>query len=512
VSKRRIRRLRASYEDMVGGDDGAATRLLTPRAAWHVPGHSQVAGTYVGPAAVAGYLRQLRELTDGTLNIQVQDVTVQSGSLLVWQRASATRDGTKLDIDECVILKLHGERVGQAWLSPADQAAHDQFWGGESRPTFSLGDRNALTAAVAQASPSGRTTGASLAAALVVAMVAASIAVFAYDVLNHVRPRARVVASTQSAADIDHITFSGGSDQVRWNVASALVRSLAVDAPENGTVDIVLPLPATACAPVAAAGNGTCEGGVAKVATPLRIDWKDAQALASSAASPETGLDLTFSRSGDEVGLTMLATGTAAPVLCFSPPSGATDLTVNGTNQPFTFTFTQAAGGASCSGLHVVAGGQGAGTPQAPVVTLGGIDALFLQADGPRMTAQGFTGHLVLTPGGTQSFDSPTDLSMRAGPKTVQASLAVTGGTQPLRLTSDGATSVIGGEQELVPAVWDRYSGIVLPLFGGFVSVFVIAPLAVVVQGVTGLIAGWSGPASGLDWLRRRLPGRSRAG
>jgi uncharacterized protein len=511
VTKRRIRRLQASYEAMLDGDEVAAARLLTAGAAWHVPGHSQVAGTYVGPKAVAAYLRQLHELSHNTLRIDLQGVTEQSGSVLVWQRASAKRDGAILDSDECVVLRLHGERVREVWLSPADQAAHDTFWGGDSRPTFSLGDRNSLSQAVAQASPAGRTTGASVAAGLVVAMVAASIAVFAYNVLHDIRPGVRVSASTQGAADVDHLTFSGASDQVRWNMVDAVVRTLAVDAPENGHVEIVLPVPASACASVAAAGDGTCEEGVARVVTPLRIAWGDPQTMASSAAFPETGLDVTFSRSGDAVGLSLLATGSATPVLCFSPPSAPTDLSVNGAGETFAFTFAQAPAGAPCSGLHVVAGEAGSGPSQAPVMTLGDVTALSLQASGPRMTAQGFTGRLVLAPGGTQSFDSPTDLSMRAGHTGVQASLTVAGDAQPLRLTSDGATSVIGGEQELVPSVWDRYSGIVLPLFGGFLSVFVIAPLAVVVQGATGLISGWSGPRDALDWFLRRLPGRSRA-
>lgn len=262
----------------------------------------------------------------------------------------------------------------------------------------------------------------------------------------------------------------------------------------------------------AAFPGGTCSGGVARVTTPLRIAWDTPQALASSAASAGAGLDLSFSASGDTLGVNLLAQGTAAPVLCFSPPLARTALTVgNGTDRPFRVTLTQEDGAASCSGLHVVAGGPGASAPQPPVMSLGGVDSLALEASGPRVTAQGFSGRLILTPGGAQSFDSPTDLSMRAGPAGVEGTVGVSGATQALRLASGGATSVIGGEQELVPAVWDRYSGIVLPLFGGFVSVFVIAPLAVVVQGVTGLIAGWSGPRGALDWLLGRLlPGRSR--
>jgi hypothetical protein len=56
--------------------------------------------------------------------------------------------------------------------------------------------------------------------------------------------------------------------------------------------------------------------------------------------------------------------------------------------------------------------------------------------------------------------------------------------------TKSARTASLQADQgELVPSEWDRNPGIIVPLLGGMVGVGVVAPLGVVVGGLTVLLS-----------------------
>jgi hypothetical protein len=71
-----------------GGSDAALRGLLTPDVTWIVPGDNPSAGTYRGVDEVFDYIRQRRDVADGTFRMKRLDVLVGAGD-----RIAALTDG-----------------------------------------------------------------------------------------------------------------------------------------------------------------------------------------------------------------------------------------------------------------------------------------------------------------------------------------------------------------------------------------------------------------------------------
>jgi hypothetical protein len=333
------------------------------------------------------------------------------------------------------------------------------------------------------------------AAALVVcAVVCAAASVLGYNRLSHWYRPVVLKLSTGSQGNGQQVMLTGnGKPTVRWGV-SGYVGQLTVAGPPGGSAEIMLPVPVTQCGAVLAQLHVACgAGGLLRLSSPTEFSWSVAQELYSQGLQTASVVSLEPSTGAHGAQSVTMVMTDAHPVLCLFP-SGRAKLTIMAGGYSYTATFTRFT---SCDGITVVIGTAG-GTP--PALELGGIDGVKLTAAAPDGMLQGFTGQVMLTPGGTSVPGSATSVSLKAAGTGLAASLDIKPGTQDLSVMANAATSVTTADGQLVPSQWSREAVVYGPLLGGFVTAFVVAPLGVSVGVLTDALKRWRGPR----WLRKK--------
>ena len=120
-----VRRIFAAFEQK----DGFRLRgLFAEDAVWHVPGKSVMAGTYRGREAIFGFLGRLPKETGGTYTSRLIDVLASDERAAALYRASGTRHGRQLDLDQLLLFRFDGVLVRDVLALPTDPAAFEAFW------------------------------------------------------------------------------------------------------------------------------------------------------------------------------------------------------------------------------------------------------------------------------------------------------------------------------------------------------------------------------------------------
>ena len=121
----------ALYDALVGKDVLADEVVVDEASLLQVPGRSGLAGQYQGGEAILGLPRRMAELTDGTLRFNPSRVlTADDHTIVVLGRASAARQGRRLDADEVHVLSLRDGKVREIWVYHQHQDHVDAFWTG----------------------------------------------------------------------------------------------------------------------------------------------------------------------------------------------------------------------------------------------------------------------------------------------------------------------------------------------------------------------------------------------
>ena len=485
-----------------GDPEGRA--LFAPDAALHVPGGSRVAGTFVGMDRIDEYQRSLHDLTDGDLQIELEEVSLDGSDILVRQHVTGSRDGRTLDDRQFVRFTMDEGRVREAWVYPSDLQDHDRFWGGARRPLFTPEDREILASAFREARP--QTASSSGVLALLLAMVGAGLAITGYNVLHDWRPPAEATVSTQSVSTLRHMTLSGTPGSVRWTIETATVGGLGVSGASKGSAVVLLPLPESACDELATALGSECTAGEVRIGTPVELAWSSPQQVSSDGkwlAGASLDVAPLGAAESDTVGVALFTRTTSQPSLCFSSPGEEVRLVVTQGANEWRHPFRADEPAAACgSAIRLIVGSGGVGEP--PTFELRSVDDLTLSASGPRANLQGLSGKIVTSPGGATAFASPAVLSLTADTREpFAASFELGAGVESLVLHSSMTRSALTEDGELIPSRWDRDPGIIVPLLGGFVGVFVVTPLGVAVQGLMATLRREEQKVLGF-WRRRR--------
>src|SRR5436309_1235762 len=257
---------------------------LSEDVRWHVPGESRVSGDYTGRDDVAALFERLAELSDGTFAVIFDpgaDVVDLGDRVVLWQRATASHNGTALDDQQCLRFSVTGGRVGEAWLSPGDGRAHDRFWGTLPR-LLSPADEDALANVIGRATAKGSPSLWSTAGTVALATLIVAGLVGGYKWLTSWRPPVSMSYTGGDATHPSQLAFAG-SPAVRWTVASAFVRSMQVAGPDSDVVEVELPLPPSSCADVATALGTQCIAGRVVQGTPLSLRWDGSVPVALTA-------------------------------------------------------------------------------------------------------------------------------------------------------------------------------------------------------------------------------------
>ena len=120
--------IRRAYRDFETGDLDLLGVVMAQDVVWHEPGRGPLAGDHKGPAAVLGFLEQLKARSGGTFSVEVLDVLSEPGRTVVLQRETASKVDRDLNTIVAVDYEIHQGRITEVSVYHADQYAFDEFW------------------------------------------------------------------------------------------------------------------------------------------------------------------------------------------------------------------------------------------------------------------------------------------------------------------------------------------------------------------------------------------------
>lgn len=119
-----LRRLLDAFNE---GDMETVRGSFAEDAVWHVPGKSQLAGDHQGPDAIVGFIGSAVGMGQGTFQLELLDLMASEDQGVIWQRATAERDGKTLDQVEALVCRIRDGKVAGVWHRP-EQYAFDEFF------------------------------------------------------------------------------------------------------------------------------------------------------------------------------------------------------------------------------------------------------------------------------------------------------------------------------------------------------------------------------------------------
>lgn len=87
-----------------------------------------MAGTYDGREAIFRFLARLPKETGGTYGSQLIDVLASDDRAAALYRASGTRNGDRLDLDQLLLFRIEDGLFREVLALPTDQSVFDAFW------------------------------------------------------------------------------------------------------------------------------------------------------------------------------------------------------------------------------------------------------------------------------------------------------------------------------------------------------------------------------------------------
>lgn len=120
--------VRRIFDAFARRDAFALRGCFAADAVWTVPGDGAMAGVYRGQEAIFRFLGRLPKETDGTYRSQLVDVLASEGRAAALYRASGTRRGRTLDIDQLLLFRVEEGVVAEVLALPSDPGAFEEFW------------------------------------------------------------------------------------------------------------------------------------------------------------------------------------------------------------------------------------------------------------------------------------------------------------------------------------------------------------------------------------------------
>jgi len=121
----RYRRMMAAFN---ANDLSVIRDVVAEHVDYVVPGRSPIAGHTHDIAGLIDMLRRGKELSGGTLRLNLRSVVADDEFLFVYGRIHAERAGRVLDSDHCVVFRFAGGKIVEGRTVPVDQYEFDAFW------------------------------------------------------------------------------------------------------------------------------------------------------------------------------------------------------------------------------------------------------------------------------------------------------------------------------------------------------------------------------------------------
>ncbi len=124
-----VQLLRDAYDAFGKGDLAALSGSWAEDIRWHVPGTTDLAGTYEGHEAVLGFLGAAMDRTEGSLRVEPVALFADDTHGVALVHATARRGDRHLDTMNAHICRFREGRVVEFWDAPTEPQATDAFWG-----------------------------------------------------------------------------------------------------------------------------------------------------------------------------------------------------------------------------------------------------------------------------------------------------------------------------------------------------------------------------------------------
>lgn len=111
-----------------GGDQEHVRAMLAEDVAWHVPGHSALAGDHRGRDEVLRYFVARRELAQATFRIVVRDVLADDERGVILAGGRVQRDGETFAWETVGVFRFADAKIAECWVLPYDQYSFDEIW------------------------------------------------------------------------------------------------------------------------------------------------------------------------------------------------------------------------------------------------------------------------------------------------------------------------------------------------------------------------------------------------
>jgi ketosteroid isomerase-like protein len=109
-------------------DFDTLAELVDPEVVYRIPGRMSFAGEHHGLPAVTGALRQLRNLSGGTITAQPEIVLSDGAQVMFTARVRAVHRGRALDVVNAYVYRFTAGRLAEARLFPGDLHAIEAFF------------------------------------------------------------------------------------------------------------------------------------------------------------------------------------------------------------------------------------------------------------------------------------------------------------------------------------------------------------------------------------------------
>ena len=120
-----VRRIFAAFAEKRGF---ALRDAFSDDATWTVPGSGTMAGTFSRREEIFGFLGRLPKETDGTYSSSLIDVLASDDRAAALYRASGTRKGRRLELDQVLLFRIEDGLVREVLALPSDPQAFEAFW------------------------------------------------------------------------------------------------------------------------------------------------------------------------------------------------------------------------------------------------------------------------------------------------------------------------------------------------------------------------------------------------
>jgi ketosteroid isomerase-like protein len=120
--------VRLIFDAFLRKDPFVLREVFAHDAVWNVPGGSVMAGTFRGRGEILRFLSRLPKETDGTYGSRLIDVLASDDRAAALYRATGSRRGRDLDLDQVLLFRLEGGVVSEVLALPTDPAVFDEFW------------------------------------------------------------------------------------------------------------------------------------------------------------------------------------------------------------------------------------------------------------------------------------------------------------------------------------------------------------------------------------------------